>query len=169
MPVRYIETVDGRVAVTTGLDLLMAQYGVPRGLAGDYPASYDDEEIAYTPAWQEKFTGIGRNTVVQLAREFATTAEKTKGKCTIIVGSGINHWYHNNLHYRAGISALILCGCVGVNGGGMNHYTGQEKLTPMASWSTLAMALDWIRPPRLQNGPSFHYVHSDQWRYEKTP
>ena len=57
VPVRYIETIDGRVAVTTGLDLLMAQYGVPRGLAGDYPASYDDEEIAYTPAWQEKFTG----------------------------------------------------------------------------------------------------------------
>ncbi len=29
------------------------------------------------------------------------------------------------------------------------------------------MALDWQTPPRLQNGPSFHYVHSDQWRYEK--
>ncbi|HYL38653.1 MAG TPA: nitrate reductase subunit alpha [Bryobacteraceae bacterium] len=167
VPVRYIETTSGRVAVTTGLDLLMAQYGVPRGVAGEYPASYDDEESAYTPAWQEKFTGVGRNTVVQLAREFATTAEKTKGKCTVIVGSGVNHWYHNNLHYRASISALILCGCVGVNGGGLNHYTGQEKITPMASWSALAMALDWIRPPRLQNGPSFHYVHSDQWRYEK--
>lgn len=167
VPVRYIETTNGRLAVTTGLDLLMAQYGVSRGLAGEYPASYDDEESAYTPGWQEKFTGVGRNTIVQLAREFAVTAEKTRGKCTIIVGSGVNHWYHNNLHYRAGISALILCGCVGVNGGGLNHYTGQEKITPMASWSTLAMALDWIRPPRLQNGPSFHYVHSDQWRYEK--
>ncbi|MGH9518294.1 MAG: molybdopterin-dependent oxidoreductase, partial [Terriglobales bacterium] len=64
------------------------------------------------------------------------------------------------------ITALILCGCVGVNGGGLNHYTGQEKLAPMASWVTLAMALDWVKPPRLQNGPSFHYVHSDQWRYE---
>ncbi|MFN7995409.1 MAG: nitrate reductase subunit alpha [Bryobacteraceae bacterium] len=167
VPVHYVETTAGRVAVTTGLDLLMAQYGVSRDLAGEYPASYEDEESAYTPAWQEKFTGVGRNTIVQLAREFALTAEKTKGKCTIIVGSGVNHWYHNNLHYRAGISALVLCGCVGVNGGGLNHYTGQEKVTPMASWSTLAMALDWIRPPRLQNGPSFHYVHSDQWRYEK--
>ena len=29
------------------------------------------------------------------------------------------------------------------------------------------MALDWIRPPRLQNGPSFHYVHSDQWRMRR--
>lgn len=166
VPVRYVETDKGRIPVATVFDLLMAQFGVPRGLEGEYPASYDEEEIASTPAWQEKFTGVGRNTVVQLAREFARTAEKTRGKCTIIVGSGVNHWYHSNLHYRTGITALILCGCVGVNGGGLNTYTGQEKLTPAASWSTLAMALDWTRPPRLQNGPSFHYVHSDQWKYE---
>lgn len=167
VPVRYVETRTGKVAVTTVFDLLMAQLGVSRNLPGDYPASYDEEEIACTPAWQEKFTGVGRNTVIQLAREFASTAERTRGKCTIIIGSGVNHWYHSNLHYRTGTTALILCGCVGVNGGGLNHYTGQEKLAPAASWSTLAMALDWTRPPRLQNGPSFHYVHSDQWRYEK--
>jgi nitrate reductase / nitrite oxidoreductase, alpha subunit len=167
VPVRYVETSGGRVPVTTVFDLLMAQFGVSRGLAGEYPAGYDDAESFPTPAWQEKYTGVGRNTVAQLAREFATTAEKTKGKCTVIVGSGVNHWYHANLHYRATTASLILCGCVGVNGGGLNHYTGQEKLTPMASWSTLAMALDWSRPPRLQNGPSFHYVHSDQWRYER--
>lgn len=167
VPVRYVDTAQGRVAVTTVFDLLLAEHGVSRGLPGEYPAGYDDEESPYTPAWQEKFTGVSRNTVVQLAREFATTAEKTKGKCTIIVGSGTNHWYHSNVYYRSAITALVACGCVGVNGGGLNHYTGQEKLTPMASWSTLAMALDWTRPPRLQNGPSFHYVHSDQWRYER--
>ncbi|MGH9469711.1 MAG: nitrate reductase subunit alpha, partial [Terriglobia bacterium] len=166
VPARYIDTADGRVAVTTVFDLMMAQCGVDRGLGGDYPSGYGDEEIACTPAWQEKFTGSGRNTVIQLAREFAVTAEKTRGKCTIIVGSGVNHWYHSNLHYRAGITALILCGCVGVNGGGLNHYTGQEKLAPSASWAAIALALDWKRPARLQNGPSFHYVHSDQWRYE---
>ncbi|HET9177282.1 MAG TPA: nitrate reductase subunit alpha [Terriglobia bacterium] len=166
VPVRNLQTTEGVIPVATVFDLLMAQFGVPRGLSGEYPSSYDDEGMAYTPAWQEKFSGVGRETVVQLAREFATTAEKTKGKCTIIVGSGVNHWYHANLNYRAGITTLMLCGCVGVNGGGLNHYTGQEKVTPAASWSTLAMALDWSRPPRLQNGPSFHYVHSNQWRYE---
>ncbi len=167
VPVRYVETTGGRTPVTTVLDLLMAQCGVSRGLSGAYPGSYDDEESPFTPAWQERFTGVSRNTIVQLAREFATTAEKTRGKCTVIVGSGVNHWYHSNLNYRAAITSLILCGCVGVNGGGLNHYTGQEKLAPMASWSVLAMALDWTSPPRLQNGPSFHYVHSDQWRYEQ--
>jgi nitrate reductase alpha subunit len=167
VPVKYLETADGRIAVTTVYDLLVAELGVARGPKGESEPDYTDAESPYTPAWQERFTGIGRNTVIQFAREFATTAEKTRGKCTVIVGSGVNHWYHSNLHYRASIAALILCGCVGVNGGGLNHYTGQEKLTPESSWATLAMALDWTAPPRLQNAPSFHYVHSDQWRYER--
>jgi nitrate reductase / nitrite oxidoreductase, alpha subunit len=166
VPVKYVETGRGKIPVTTVMDLMMAQMGVPRGLPGEYPRDYNDEEAPYTPAWQEKFTGVSRNTVVQFAREWAATAEKTRGKCTILIGSGINHWYHANLIYRTCATALILCGCVGVNGGGLNHYTGQEKLAIPASWSILAFSQDWIKPPRLQNAPSFHYVHSDQWRYE---
>jgi nitrate reductase alpha subunit len=168
VPVRYIETVNGKVAVATVYDLLMAQYGVGRGLKGDYPASYDDENLSYTPAWQERYTGIDRQTVIQFAREWATTAEKTHGKCMIIIGAGVNHWYHNNLIYRACIGALMLTGCVGRNGGGLNHYVGQEKLAPVAPWASIAFALDWQKPPRQMNTPSFHYVNSDQWRYERT-
>ena len=167
VPIRRIESEKGTIIATTVYDLLMAQFGVARGLGGDYAQDYSDANIPYTPAWQEQYTGVGRNTVIQFAREFAGTAEKTNGRCTVIVGSGLNHWYHSNLHYRTAITALILCGCVGVNGGGLNHYTGQEKLVPGASWSMLAMAADWVPTPRLQNGPSYHYVHTDQWRYEK--
>ncbi|HEX9024177.1 MAG TPA: molybdopterin-dependent oxidoreductase, partial [Geobacteraceae bacterium] len=166
VPVKYIETADGKVPVTTVLDLLFMQLGVSRGMDGEYPADYDNRDAAYTPAWQEAQTGVGRDTVIRFAREWAMTAELTKGKCTHIVGSGVNHWYHNNLHYRASITALLLCGCVGVNGGGLNHYTGQEKIIPDSSWSAIAFATDWIKPPRHQNTPSFHYVHTDQWRYE---
>ena len=167
VPVRHLETERGKVPVTTVFDLLMAHCGVSRGLEGDYPVGYDDAEVSYTPAWQEHYTGVGRETVIRFAREWAETAARTEGKCTIIVGSGANHWYHSNLTYRAGITSLILCGCVGVNGGGLNHYTGQEKVHPEAAWSTLAFAHDWGAQPRLQNTPSFHYVHSDQWRYDQ--
>jgi nitrate reductase alpha subunit len=167
VPARYVETAGGRVLVTTAYDLLMAQFGVGRGLSGEYPQDYDDAETPYTPAWQEKFSGIDRQTVIQFAREWAATAEKTQGQCMIIIGAGINHWYHNNLIYRAGIVALMLTGCVGRNGGGLNHYVGQEKLAPVSAWSTIAFALDWVKPSRLQNAPSFHYVHTDQWRYER--
>ncbi|MCC7495486.1 MAG: nitrate reductase subunit alpha [Fimbriimonadaceae bacterium] len=167
VPVKAVTTGDGDlVLVTTVYDLLLAQYGVARGLAG-YPESYDDD-APYTPAWAEKYTGMGRETVIRFAREWGTTAELTGGKCTIIIGAGINHWYHANLMYRAGIHALMFCGCVGVNGGGLAHYVGQEKLAPMEPWSAIAFGRDWHPAARQQNAPSWHYVHSDQWRYEKS-
>jgi nitrate reductase / nitrite oxidoreductase, alpha subunit len=168
VPVRRIKTADGKKAiVTTAYDLLMAQYGVPRGLPGAYPQDYDDADAPYTPAWCEKFTGMGRGVVIRFAREWGSTANLTKGKCTVIIGAGINHWYHGNLMYRAAIHALMFCGCVGVNGGGLAHYVGQEKLAPGESWSSIAFARDWMPASRLQNAPSWHYVNSDQWRYEK--
>ena len=168
VPSKTIMLADGTaVQVATVYDVLMAQYGVNRGLEGEYPADYDDADTAYTPAWSEKYTGIGREVLIRFAREWATTAEKTGGRCSIIIGAGINHWYHANLMYRAGIHALMFCGCVGKNGGGLQHYVGQEKLAPMESWSSIAMAKDWYPPSRLQNTTSWHYVHSDQWRYEK--
>ena len=168
VPVRHLTTVDGSVVkVATVYDVLMAQYGVQRGLEGQYPADYD-EDTPYTPAWSEKYTGLGRETLLRFAREWASTAQHTNGRCTIIIGAGINHWYHNNLMYRAGIHALMFCGCVGVNGGGLAHYVGQEKLAPGESWGSIAMAKDWVGASRLQNAPSWHYVNSDQWRYERS-
>jgi nitrate reductase alpha subunit len=166
VPVKTLTLADGSTtSVATVYDLLMAQYGVPRGLGGD-PS--DDEIAPYTPAWAEQYTGISRETLVRFAREWGETAEKTGGKCLILIGAGINHWYHANLMYRAAIHSLLFCGCVGVNGGGLGHYVGQEKLAPMESWASIAFARDWLPAPRLQNSPSWHYVHSDQWRYERS-
>lgn len=166
VPVRLIDTDTGKVPVTTVYDLIMAQYGVNRKLDGDYPSSYNDKDSAYTPAWQEIFTGISQDNVLKFAREWAGTAEATEGKCMILIGAGINHWYHGNLIYRAAIMTLMLTGCVGKNGGGMNHYVGQEKLAPVDSWGALMSAKDWLEAPRLQQAPIWHYMNSDQWRYD---
>ncbi len=166
VPARRLQMADGTtVLVTTAYDLLMAQYGVARGLGGEYPSDYTDD-APYTPAWAEKYTGIGSDTLLRFAREWGSTAERTGGKCLIIIGAGVNHWYHSNLMYRAAIHALMFSGCVGVNGGGLGHYVGQEKLAPAEPWGAIAFARDWYPAPRLQNSPSFHYVHTDQWRYE---
>ncbi|MDX1584509.1 MAG: molybdopterin-dependent oxidoreductase, partial [Thermoanaerobaculia bacterium] len=171
VPARRIETLQGPRFVTTAFDLLLAQYGVKRDLGkgpeGDWPSDYHDAEHPFTPAWQEQFTGVGADDVVQFARQWGRTAETTEGRCMIIIGAGVNHWYHNNLIYRACITALMLTGCIGRNGGGWNHYVGQEKLVPVASWAPIAFGQDWGGPPRLQNTPSFHYMHSDQWRYDR--
>ncbi|MHB0971802.1 MAG: nitrate reductase subunit alpha [Thermoanaerobaculia bacterium] len=171
VPVRRVETLKGPRLVTTVFDLLLAQYGVARDLGksiqSDWPMGYDDASQPFTPAWQEKFTGVSADDVIRFAREWGATAEKTNGRCMVIIGAGVNHWYHNNLIYRACITALMLTGCVGRNGGGWNHYVGQEKLVPAGSWAPIAFAQDWGGPSRLQNTPSFHYMHSGQWRYEK--
>lgn len=166
VPVRFVDTGDGRVPVTTVYDLMMAQFGVDRGLEGEYASGYE-EDIPYTPAWQEKYTGIHRDTCIRFAREWATNAEKTEGKNMVIIGAGVNHWYHNNLIYRSAIVALMLTGSVGVNGGGLAHYVGQEKVVNGPSWGAVAFAKDWDMVPRHQNTPSYHYVHTDQWRYER--
>lgn len=151
--------------VATVFDLQLAQYGIDRGL-GTGAASYD-ADAPYTPAWQEAITGVPRQQVITVARQFAETAEKTKGKAMVIIGAAMNHWYHSDMNYRGVINMLMMCGCIGQSGGGWAHYVGQEKLRPQTGWTALAFALDWIRPPRQQNSTSFFYAHTDQWRYEK--
>ena len=84
----------------------------------------------------------------------------------IVMGSGINHWFNSDITYRSIMTLLLACGCVGRNGGGWAHYVGQEKIRPLTGWSTLAAALDWSRPARQNCGTEWHYLASDQWRYE---
>jgi nitrate reductase alpha subunit len=152
-------TVGGHL-VASVYDLLLAQYGVHA--AGSY-----DEDVPYTPAWQEKITGVPRADVIAVARQFADNADKTHGRSMVIIGAAMNHWYHSDMNYRAIINLLVMCGCVGQSGGGWAHYVGQEKLRPQTGWTALAFALDWARPPRQMNSTSFFYAHTDQWRYEK--
>ena len=156
---------EREVRVATVFDLLAAHYGIERGY-GDGAASYD-EDTAYTPAWQERITGVPRAQVITVARQFAHNADKTRGKSMVIIGAAMNHWYHCDMNYRGIINMLMLTGCIGQSGGGWAHYVGQEKLRPQTGWTALAFALDWVRPPRQQNSTSFFYAHTDQWRYEK--
>ncbi len=176
---RLTLTRDGEereVRVATVFDLQAASYGVARGIAGEGVArgvagegaarDYDDD-VPYTPAWQERITGVPRAQAITVAREFAANAEKTRGKSMVIIGAAMNHWYHCDMNYRGIINMLMMCGCIGQSGGGWAHYVGQEKLRPQTGWTALAFALDWSRPPRQQNSTSFFYAHTDQWRYEK--
>jgi nitrate reductase alpha subunit len=168
VPARKIKLATGaEVYVASVFDLMVAQYGIDRGLGGaNVSDSYDDANVAYTPAWAEKVTGVKRADLIRTGREFADNASKTKGKSMVIMGAAINHWYHNDMSYRSIMNLLHMCGCVGQSGGGWAHYVGQEKLRPQAGWAPVAFALDWQRPPRHMNSTTFWYFHTDQWRYE---
>lgn len=168
VPAKRIRLKEGREILSASVfDLMIANYGIDRGLGGGNVAVSFEDDIPYTPAWQEKITGVSADTVTRIAREFADNADKTKGRSMVILGAAINHWYHMDMIYRGIINMLVMCGCIGKSGGGWSHYVGQEKLRPQTGWLPLAFALDWNRPPRHMNSTSFFYNHSNQWRYEK--
>jgi nitrate reductase / nitrite oxidoreductase, alpha subunit len=167
VPVKRVRLADGSEAlVATVFDLMCANYSLDRGLGGANVARDYGDDAPFTPAWAERITGVRRDRIIQVAREFASNAEKTNGKSMIIIGAAMNHWFHMDMNYRSVINMLVFCGCVGQSGGGWAHYVGQEKLRPQTGWTALAFALDWARPPRHMNSTSAWYAHTDQWRYE---
>ncbi len=126
--------------------------------------SYDDN-VPYTPRWQESITGVEAAKVIDVARQFARTAEKTKGRSMIIIGAGVNHWYHQDMIYRSAINMLMLCGCVGVSGGGgALRRTG--KLRPQTA-AGLAFATDWCGRLRHINGTLRSLQPFRPWRYRE--
>jgi len=166
IPARNMKLKDGEALVTTVFDLICGNYGLDRGFGGGNVARSYDADEPFTPAWAERITGVPRHQIIHVAREFATNAEKTNGRSMVILGAGLNHWYHMDMAYRGIINLLVFCGCIGQSGGGWSHYVGQEKLRPQTGWAPIAFALDWSRPPRQQNATSFFYAHTGQWRYE---
>ena len=163
VPVRRV----GERLVTTVLDLMLAQYGVGReGLPGSWPTGYDDPSAPATPAWQQEHTGVPAQQVERLAREWAQNAIDTGGRGMILMGAGVNHWFHSDQIYRAMLVLTTITGCQGRNGGGWAHYVGQEKIRPIMGFQHMAFALDWHRPPRHMNQTSYWYVHTSQYRYD---
>ena len=127
---RTIQLSNGeKVKIATVYDLMTSQYGVQRFEHELEATSYDDASSKYTPAWQEQITGIKKELVTKVAKEFAQNAIDTGGRSMIIMGAGINHWFNSDTIYRSILNLVLLCGCQGVNGGGWAHYVGQEKMS----------------------------------------
>ncbi len=169
IPTKKVRLADGSERyVATVYDLMMSQYGVARSDSPHNAKDYYDAASHYTPAWQEKITGVKASVVVQIAREFAQNAIDTKGRSMIIMGAGINHWFNSDTIYRSILNLVMLTASQGVNGGGWAHYVGQEKLRPIEGWSSIAFAKDWQGAARQQNATSFFYFATEQWRYEES-
>ena len=108
VPVQRIAVGSGEVLVATVFDLQVAQYGVARGLPGEMAAADFDDNTPYTPAWQEQITGVSRDQIITVARQFAENAHKTEGRSMVIIGAGMNHWYHSDMNYRGVINMLMM-------------------------------------------------------------
>ncbi len=101
-----------------------------------------------------KETGLSAQEIEAMARDLGT-----RKPATIIHGAGTNHWFHNDSINRAMILLVALTGNVGVNGGGFNHYVGQERLWPEHGFKELAFPRG-PRKQRWQNTTLWTYVHS---------
>ena len=167
VPVRRV----GDQLVTTVFDVMLANYAVPRpelNLPGEWPADFHDASTPGTPAWQEGLTGVPANAAIRIGREFAQNAADSQGRSQIIMGAGVNHYFHADNIYRTFLALTSMCGTQGVNGGGWAHYVGQEKLRPQNGWSQYAFALDWQRPARQMITTGFYYLTTSQWRYDNS-
>jgi complex iron-sulfur molybdoenzyme family reductase subunit alpha len=83
----------------------------------------------------------------------------TRKPAMIIHGAGTNHWYHNDLINRSFILLVALTGNVGKNGGGFNHYVGQERVWPEHGFIQLAYP-EGRSKQRFQNTTLWSYAHS---------
>jgi nitrate reductase / nitrite oxidoreductase, alpha subunit len=109
----------------------------------------------YDPAIVAGITGVDKDLIRQIAREFAQTKP-----ARIIAGAGTNHYYHNDLINRAQILLVALTGNVGIPGGGFDHFVGQEKLWAEHGFFDLSFPLG--RPKqRFQNTTLWTYVHGE--------
>ena len=100
-------------------------------------------------------TGLAAAEIQAFAREMGT-----RKPAMIIHGAGTNHWFHNDLINRAMILLVALTGNTGKNGGGFNHYVGQERVWPERGFVQLSFP-EGRKKQRFQNTTLWSYVHSD--------
>ena len=94
IPAKRVKLADGSEAlVATVFDLFCANYGLDRGLGGEWVSKDFNDDSPYTPAWAEKITGVEREKIIAVAREFAGNAEKDPWQVHGHPrGTGLNHW-----------------------------------------------------------------------------
>jgi complex iron-sulfur molybdoenzyme family reductase subunit alpha len=112
------------------------------------------QEEKYRLEWVAGWTGLPEHEIEAMARDLGT-----RKPAMIIHGAGTNHWFHNDSINRAMILLVALTGNVGVNGGGFNHYVGQERLWPEHGFKQLSFPRG-PKKQRWQNTTLWTYVHS---------
>ncbi|HEY3360231.1 MAG TPA: molybdopterin-dependent oxidoreductase, partial [Polyangia bacterium] len=131
---------------------------------------HDGRELAVTPVFALLARELAAYPVARVVRETGLAERDVRELAAllgdrkpamIIHGAGVNHWYHNDLINRALMLLVALTGNTGKNGGGFNHYVGQERVWPEHGFKQLAFPRG-AKKQRFQNTTLWTYVHSDQ-------
>jgi len=114
----------------------------------------------HTVAQAAAVTGVGAAVITGIADEIGAAGISSGGQVMIMHGAGTNHWYHNDLNNRAMLLMLSLVGAIGKNGGGFNHYVGQEKIWPVNGLKALSFPQGG-GAQRFQNTTVWAHVHAE--------
>jgi len=114
----------------------------------------------HTAAQAAPITGVGAAVITEIANEIGAAGSSSGGKVMIMHGAGTNHWYHNDLNNRAMLLMLSLLGAIGKNGGGFNHYVGQEKIWPVNGLKALSFPRGGAHQ-RFQPTTLWTHVHAE--------
>ena len=168
VPVRSLALKDGETLVATVFDLLCANYGLDRGLGGDNVAHRLRRRQALHPGLgRARHRRAARRTSSMSRANSPTNAEKTNGRSMVILGAGLNHWYHMDMAYRGIINLLVLCGCVGQSRRRLVALCRPGKAAPADRLGCRSPSRSTGAARRAsRTRTSFFYAHTDQWRYE---
>ncbi len=89
--------------------------------------NFEELEIVvkkYTPAYVSEITGISEDQLRETARLYASPGKK----CAIVYGMGIAHWASGTDNVKAISNLAMVCGKIGVAGGGINPLRGQNNV-----------------------------------------
>lgn len=78
----------------------------------------------YTPEYVEGITGIPAVQLRQIARLYASPGKR----CAIYYGMGLAHWSAGTDNVKSVANLALLCGKLGVPGGGVNPLRGQNNV-----------------------------------------
>ena len=150
------------VKVTTVYDLILLTTVLTVVSVVKMAKAYTDD-TPYTPTWQRKITGVKRTLLLATVIVNLQIMQKTKGRSMIIMGGGINHWYHADVIYRTILNLIMFCGT-----GALTVVVGplrrSRKLRPVEGWGGIMTANDWSKALVRQNGTSWFYFATEQYR-----
>ena len=167
VPVMRVETTEGPVCRDDGLRPHDGPVRCRARPAGRLPRQTTTTRTPPTrPAWQEIFTGVASDTVLQFAREWASTADV--------------HRRQVHDHHRGGHQPLVprqpdvSCRSHGPDAHRVHReerrwsqpLRGAGEAGPMDSWGAIAFGKDWQGAVRLQQAPIWHYMNTCQYRYD---
>ncbi len=116
------------VALLNGMINVIIEEGLwDKAYVNERTENFEELEIVvkkYTPSYVEEIIGVPQNELKEAARLYASPGKK----CAIYYGMGLAHYATGTDKIKCIANLAMLCGKVGMSGGGVNPLRGQNNV-----------------------------------------